>query len=94
MRVTAQNDVGLSTIVPVTRDGVILLVEPTQIAMPTVLEKTDDSIIVSWVPSNSQASHELFWDAGVLDNDLQLLVTTEESSFTVSNLQSGRTYSF
>lgn len=62
--------------------------------MPTVVEKTDDSITVSWVPTNSQVSYELFWDAGVQDDDLQLLVTTQESTFTLSDLESGRTYSF
>jgi hypothetical protein len=62
--------------------------------MPTVLDKTDDSITVTWATSAGQASYELYWDAGVEADDLQLLATTEESSYVVTGLSSGRSYRF
>jgi hypothetical protein len=62
--------------------------------MLNVEEKSDDSITVSWATSADQASYELYWDAGVEADDLQLLATTEESSYVVTGLSTGNSYRF
>jgi hypothetical protein len=94
VRVNALNENGLSLYVPVNRNGARLLVVPGEQDVPSVLGKTDDSITVTWTPATGPATYELYWDAGIITDELQLLVTTEESSFTVGGLQSGRSYSF